>query len=92
MNSSRAVVTLALGSVVGAVAAYLFFTDEGKALRRQFEPALEDFTRELSSFRETVQKAAGAASEGWTLLSDTLGEGAQRSTTAYAGSRQTSPF
>ena len=92
MNNSRAVVASALGAVVGAVVAYLFFTDEGKALRRQFEPALEDFSRELSSFRETVQKAAGAASDGWTLLSDTLGEGAPRSTTPYAGSRQTSPF
>ena len=37
-----------------ALAGYLFFTDRGRALRRQIEPALEDFARELSSFRGTV--------------------------------------
>ena len=93
MNNSRAIVASALGAVVGAVAGYLFFTDEGKALRRQFEPAIEDFSRELSSFRESVEKAAGAASDSWTLLTDALGEGAPRpAAMPYAGSRQTSPF
>ena len=93
MNNSRAVVASVLGAVAGAVAAYLFFTDEGKALRRQFEPALDDFARELSSFRSTIEKAAGAATDSWTLLSDTLGDAAARSTSApYTGPRQTSPF
>ena len=55
-NSSRGVVAFAIGGVVGDVAAYLFFTDEGKALRRQFEPALDDFTRELSNFRSSIEK------------------------------------
>jgi gas vesicle protein len=91
MNNSRAIMASALGAAVGAVAAYLFFTDEGKALRRQLEPAIEDFARELSSFRATIEKAAGAAGDGWTRLTDTLGEGAPRSTAPYA-SRQTSPF
>jgi gas vesicle protein len=93
MNNSRAIVASALGAVVGAVAAYLFFTDEGKALRRQLEPAIEDFSRELSSLRASVEQATGAASESWTLLTDTLGESAPRTAgMPYAGSRQTSPF
>jgi hypothetical protein len=59
-------------------------------LRRQIEPALEDFARELMSFRATVQKAAGVANEGWKLLNDTLGEGGQ--TPRYPGAQQSSPF
>jgi len=30
---------------VGGAIGYLFFTDHGKTLRRQLEPALEDFVR-----------------------------------------------
>jgi hypothetical protein len=59
------------------VAGYLFFTDHGRNVRRQLEPALEDFTRELISFRATVQKAAGVANEGWKLLNDALGDAGQ---------------
>ena len=33
----------------------------GRRLRRQIEPALEDFARELSGFRSTIQKAVGVA-------------------------------
>jgi len=90
MDNSRAVAATVIGAVIGGVAGYLFFTDHGRALRRQLEPALDDFARELMSFRSTVQKAAGVASEGWKLLNDALGEGTLPP--RYAGPRQTSPF
>jgi hypothetical protein len=73
------------------MAGYLFFTDRGRELRRQIEPALDDIARELNSFRGTVQRAAGVASEGWKLLNDALGEGGQPPP-RYSGSHQTSPF
>ena len=93
MDNSRAVAASMLGAAIGAVAAYLFFTDHGKALRRQIEPALEDLSRELSSFRATVQKAAGVANDSWTLLNDALGEGrSPAAAVRYPGPRQTSPF
>ena len=61
----------------------------GRALRRQFEPALDDFARELSHFRATVVKAADVAGEGWRLLDETLGE---REPRRYQAPHQTSPF
>jgi hypothetical protein len=79
-----------VGAVVGGVAGYLFFTEQGRAVRRQLEPALEDFARELMSFRATIQKAAGVANEGWKLLNDTIGEAG--SAPRYPGAHQTSPF
>jgi hypothetical protein len=91
-EKSRAVTATILGAVVGGVAGYLFFTDHGRSLRRQIEPALEDFSRELNSFRITVQKAAGVASEGWNLLNEALAEPGGRPSPRYAGARQTSPF
>jgi len=91
MNNSRAVAATVVGAVIGGVAGYLFFTDQGRALRRQLEPALDDFARELMSFRATVQKAAGVANEGWKLLTEALGEGPPPPP-RYAAPHQTNPF
>ena len=90
MDNSRAVAATLVGAVIGGMAGYLFFTEHGRSLRRQLEPALEYFSRELMSFRSTVQKAAGVANEGWKLLNDALGEGGQPP--RYAAPRQSSPF
>jgi gas vesicle protein len=89
MNNSREMWVTLAGAVIGGVAAYLFFTERGRSVRRQMEPALDDLSRELMSFRATVQKAGGVASEGWKLVNDALGEPAPAP--RFPG-RQTSPF
>lgn len=89
MNNSRELAATLVGAVIGGVAGYLFFTDRGRSVRRQIEPALDDFAHELMSFRTTVQKATGVASEGWKLLNDALGDTA--AAPKFPG-RQTSPF
>jgi len=81
-----------VGAILGGIAGYLLFTDGGRRVRRQLEPALEDFSRELMSFRATVQKAAGVANEGWKLLNDALGEGGQTRYPSAPSAHQTSPF
>jgi gas vesicle protein len=91
MGNARVMAASICGAVIGGVAGYLFFTEEGRRLRRQIEPALDDVMRELNSLRGTVSKAAGVATEGWKLLNDALGEGAS-GTARYPGPRQTSPF
>ena len=91
MDNSRAMAATIVGAVIGGVAGYLFFTDDGRSVRRQLEPALEDFARELISFRATVQKAAGVANEGWKLLNEAMGDSGQPAH-AYPSARQTSPF
>lgn len=86
---NRTVAATIVGGIVGAMAGYLLFTDRGRALRRQLEPAIDDFVRELNQLRGTIVKAAGAAGEGWRLLNETLGE---RETYRYQAPHQTSPF
>ena len=90
MDNSRAIAATIFGAIIGGAAGYLFFTEEGRRVRRQIEPALDDFARELMSFRATLQKATGVASEGWKLLNDTLGEAGPQ-TPRYPGG-QTAPF
>jgi gas vesicle protein len=89
--ADKAVVATICGAVIGGVVGYLFFTERGRELRRQIEPALEDIARELNSFRGTVQRASSVANEGWKLLNDAL-EGGTRQTPRYPGGQQSSPF
>ena len=91
MDNSRVVLATVGGAVVGAIAGYLLFTEHGRSLRRQLEPALDDFSRELHSFRATVQRAAGVANEGWKLLNEALGDGAQQQPPRYSVGQST-PF
>jgi gas vesicle protein len=55
MNNSRELAATLVGAVIGGVAGYLFFTDRGRSLRRQIEPALDDFSRELERPNDGAQ-------------------------------------
>lgn len=66
-DESRTMAAILTGAVLGGLAGYLFFTDRGRSLRQQLEPAIEDFARELSGFRGTIQRAIGAATANWDL-------------------------
>jgi len=90
--NDKAVLATVLGAVAGALAGYLFFTERGRALRRQIEPALEDLARELNSFRGTVQRATSVANEGWKLLNEALGEHATQQPARFPSAHQASPF
>jgi hypothetical protein len=68
-ETSRVVAATVGGALLGGVAGYLLFTDQGRLLRRRIEPAIEDFGGELKSLRATLQKAATTVSEGWRLVS-----------------------
>ena len=72
---SRVLLATMLGAVAGGVWGWLYLTD-GARIRTQIEPKLDDFVRELSNVRGTVQKARTAADEGWRSLNEITG-GAQ---------------
>jgi gas vesicle protein len=90
VTDRQALATTLVGAALGGLAGFLFFTERGRRVRREIEPALEDFVRELSSLRGTVQRAADVAGESWRLLNDMVREPAQPSH-RYPGG-QTSPF
>jgi hypothetical protein len=69
-DDSLTMAAILTGAVLGGVAGYLFFTDRGRALRLQLEPAVEDFARELSGFRGTIQRAIGVATQSWDVAGD----------------------
>jgi hypothetical protein len=93
-DNAQVMVATVAGAMLGAIAAYVLFTQPGRGLRRRFEPALADLVRELDDFRGTVVKASNAASEGWRLLQDAMETGKPGSANAgrYSDPHQTSPF
>lgn len=90
-DNSRAIAATLVGAAVGGLAGYLFFTEQGREVRRQFEPAIDDIARELNSFSVTMRKAANAANEGWQLLNEAIGDGGQQAP-RYPAPHQTAPF
>ena len=75
MNERSVVVLSAIaGAALGGLAGFLFLTDRGRALRREMEPRLDEFARELSSLQGAVSRARSAASEGWRVVHDATEE------------------
>ncbi len=70
---SRVLAASCIGAVVGGVWGWLYMTENGRRVRDQIEPKLDDFVRELGRVRGTVEKARTAASEGWRSLNDVTG-------------------
>ena len=67
---SRVLTASFIGAVVGGVWGWLYMTENGRRIRDQIEPKLDDFIGEISRVRGTVEKARTAADEGWRSLND----------------------
>ena len=70
---SRVLLAACLGAVAGGVWGYLYMTENGRRVRDQIEPKLDDWMQELTRVRGTVEKARNVASEGWRSLNDVTG-------------------
>ena len=70
---ARVLLATCLGAVVGGVWGWLYMTENGRRVRDQIEPKLDDWMHELTRVRGTVEKARSVASEGWRSLNDVTG-------------------
>ena len=87
MTDHRPTITAAaFGAIIGGAVGYLFFTQRGRAFRRQLEPALEDMAREIGQFRGALTRASSVAGQGWRILHDVMSD------PRYVQPRQTTPF
>ena len=89
-ETTRACAVSMAGAAIGALVGYLFFTERGRVLRRQFETTIDTVGPEIARFKSSVSRAAAMASEGWDLLNEVL-EGGSRAP-RYVEPHQTSPF
>ena len=70
---SRVLMATVLGAIAGGLYGWLYMTEQGKRVRDQIEPKLDDFMGELTRVRGTVEKARSAANEGWRSLNEVAG-------------------
>jgi gas vesicle protein len=59
-----------LGAIAGAAVAYLFFTEQGREVRDQIEPAVDELMGEFRKFRGTIEKLGSMAEEGLRALEE----------------------
>ena len=74
---SRVLAATMLGALAGGLWGWFYLTENGRRVRAQIEPKLDDFIRELGNVRGTVDKARTAANEGWRSLNEITGATAQ---------------
>lgn len=72
-DRSRVLMATVLGAIAGGVYGWLYMTENGRRVRDQIEPKLDDFVHEITKVRGTVEKARSAATEGWKSLSEVTG-------------------
>jgi len=59
-----------VGTLVGAAAGYLFFTERGREVRDRLEPAIDDLRREFLRFQGTVEKVGQMAYDGMRVVQE----------------------
>jgi gas vesicle protein len=69
-EQSRVMSGAIVGALVGAAAAYLFFTERGRAMRDRLEPAVEDLRHEFAKFQRTFEKVGSVATEGMRVVQE----------------------
>ena len=72
---SRVLMATFMGAVIGGVWGWLYLTENGRRVRNQIEPKIDDFMAELTRVRGTVDKAKTRANEGWRSLNEMSGGG-----------------
>jgi gas vesicle protein len=77
-DRTKVLLATVAGAVAGALAGYLFLTEDGRRLRHRVEPQLDDLVAELSQVMRSVEKARTAADESWRTLQEAAGRTSAR--------------
>ena len=67
-DRARVFLSACLGAFIGGAAGYLLLTEDGRRLRENLEPGIDELVLELRRLRTAAEKAQLAASEGMTTL------------------------
>ena len=73
-DRSRVALATIVGATVGGVLGCLYLTEDGRRVREELEPALDDVIEEVRRWRRTFEKAREASTEAWGAIKDVVGE------------------
>jgi gas vesicle protein len=69
-EQSRMMAGAVVGALVGAAAAYLFYTERGREMRTRIEPMVDDLRQEFARFQRTIEKVGDMATEGMRVVNE----------------------
>ena len=69
-EQSRVMAGAVVGALIGAAAAYLFFTDRGRDMRNRIEPMVDDLRHEFARFQRTFEKVGDMANEVMRVVNE----------------------
>jgi gas vesicle protein len=69
-EQSQVITGAMIGALVGAAAAYLFFTEGGRGFRERVEPAVDGLRDEFQRFKGVVEKLGDMANEGMRVVNE----------------------
>lgn len=69
-EQSRVMAGALVGACLGALGSYLFFTDRGRALRDNLEPAVRNLRQDFARVRQALVDAGEVAWEGLQIVQD----------------------
>jgi gas vesicle protein len=67
---SQVIFGAVVGTIVGAAAGYLFYTEHGRLLRDRMEPAIDEMRREFMRFQKTIEKVGELANDGMRVVNE----------------------
>jgi hypothetical protein len=82
-EQSRVMSAAVVGAICGAAVGYLFFTDQGRAIRDRLEPAIDDLRREFTKFQATIEKFGVLANDGMRVMEEFKAARGNFSTTSH---------
>jgi gas vesicle protein len=72
------VVSLVAGAAVGGAVGWLFLTDDGRRLRQNLRPHLEDLADRAVHLRDTAMRAQRLAHDSWRTIQEVAARPATR--------------
>ncbi len=77
-DRARVVLATLVGASIGGIVGCLYLTKDGRRLRDEIEPVLDDVVTEIRRWRRTLEKAREASTEAWRAINDVVGEESSR--------------
>jgi hypothetical protein len=90
-DRSRVLLATIIGAAAGGLLGYLYLTEQGRHVRRQIDPWLDDVMDELQRMRGTVDKAREATAEGRRAFADVFGPSFSRARAAQSDNLEPTP-
>ena len=73
-DRNRVSLSVLVGAFAGGVVGFLLFTEQGRRIREELQPHLDELQREVRNLQEMAMKVRDTAGESWKQIEGLMGE------------------